>query len=97
MNNIEIVQALMVKLNTLSLTSVKDWETGIAMAQGLLALKKNLEDAEKAKQKAEEARIEELKEQRKKQLEDAAAQGLEVIGGETIRINGDGSTEVLIP
>ena len=55
MNNIELVQALMVKLNTLSLTSVKDWETGIAMAQGLLALKKNLEDAEKAKQKAEEA------------------------------------------
>lgn len=97
MDNIQLVQALMVTLDKLSLRSVTDWEIGVELAKGLIALKRSLEEQEKAKKQQEEKDLEERRAARKKQLQDAQAAGLEVIGGETIRINGDGSSEVVIP
>ena len=94
MNKIELVQAIMADLNRLTLTSVKDWEIGVGLAKALIALKHALEEDAKAK---EEADLKEKRAARQKQLAEAAEKGEEVIGGETIRINADGSTEVLIP
>lgn len=42
MKNIDIVVTLMHDLDTLSLRGVKDWETGVQMAQELIALKRSL-------------------------------------------------------
>lgn len=97
MDNIQLVQALMVTLDKLSLRSVADWEIGVELAKGLIALKRALEEQEKAKKQQEEKDLEERRAARQKQLQDAQAAGLEVIGGETIRINSDGSSEVVIP
>lgn len=97
MDNIQLIQSMMINLNKLTLTSVKDWEIGVTIAQGLIALKHGLEGEAKAKREQEQKQIEEVKAARQKQLQDAQAAGLEVIGGETIRINGDGSSEVVIP
>lgn len=97
MDNIQLVQALMVTLDKLSLRSVTDWEIGVELAKGLIALKRALEEEVKAKEQQEEKDLEKRRAARQKQLQDAQAAGLEVIGGETIRINGDGSSEVVIP
>jgi PIN domain nuclease of toxin-antitoxin system len=97
MDNIQLVQALMVTLDKLSLRSVSDWEIGVELAKGLIALKRALEEQEKAKKQQEEKDLEERRAARQKQLQDAQAAGLEVIGGETIKINSDGSSEVVIP
>lgn len=97
MDNIQLVQALMVTLDKLSLRSVTDWEIGVELAKGLIALKRALEEEAKAKKQQEEKDLEERRAARQKQLQDAQAAGLEVIGGETIRINSDGSSEVVIP
>lgn len=97
MNNIQLVQALMVTLDKLSLRSVSDWEIGVELAKGLIALKRALEEQEKAKKQQEEKDLEERRAARQKQLQDAQAAGHTIVGGETIRINGDGSSEVVIP
>ena len=97
MTSIELVQAIMVDLNKLTLTSVKDWEIGVGIAKALITLKRGLENDEKARQKAQEDLLAEAREKRQQQLQEAAEKGQEVIGGETVRINADGSTEVIIP
>jgi hypothetical protein len=97
MDNIQLVQAIMRDFDKLTLKGVADWEIGVGIAKALISLKQSLEKEQEEQKKAEDERIKELRKQRQKQLADAEAQGLEVVGGETIRINGDGTTEVLIP
>ena len=97
MDNIQLVQAIMHDFDKLTLKGVGDWEIGVGIAKALISLKQSLEKEKEEQKKAEDERIKELRKQRQKQLADAEAQGLEVVGGETIRINGDGTTEVLIP
>ena len=97
MNNIQLVQAIMAELDKLTLKSVRDWEIGVGIAKALLALKKGLEDEQNAREQTEQDLLKEARANRQAQLKAAAENGGDVVGGETIRINGDGSTEVLIP
>ena len=43
MTDVELVKCLMQDLNSLSLTGVQQWETGVRMATGLITLKKDIE------------------------------------------------------
>lgn len=97
MTSIELVQAIMADLNKLSLTSVRDWEIGVGIAKALITLKHGLEDEEKARRKAQEDAIAEARAKRQFEKQAAAEKGEEILGGETIRINSDGSQEVIIP
>lgn len=97
MTSVELVQAIMSDLNKLSLTSVRDWEIGVGIAKALISLKHGLEDEEKARKKAQEAALEEARAKRHAEKQAAAERGEEILGGETIRLNSDGSTEVIIP
>lgn len=96
-DSIGLIQEMMAALNRMTLTGVKDWELGMKIASGLVALKHGLEEEREAKKRAEDEELERKREERKRQLEEAAARGEEILGGETIRLNADGTTEVLIP
>lgn len=59
-------------------------------------LKKMGEDLEKEKEAAAAADLEQRKEARIKQLAEAESRGETVIGGQTVRINEDGTVETVI-
>ena len=97
MNAIELIVSLMRDLDGLTLKSVHDWEIGVRMAQNLISLKHALEDSAKREQESQLAALEEARMKREETLREAAERGEKILGGETIRINADGTQEVLIP
>ena len=97
MDRFQLIQLLMQDLDSLSLKSVCDWETGVRMASSLVTLKKMLQKEEDEKKQERDRRIEELRKERKRELEEAEKNGLTILGGETIEINADGTSEVIVP
>ena len=92
---IELTKRAMVRLDSLHLQGVKDFEAATLLARDLLELKHRLEALEqKAK---DDAALDEKRKARAAQLAEAEANGEEIVGGETVRIHADGSREVLIP
>jgi ubiquitin-protein ligase len=97
MDKFQILQNVFINLKKLSLTDIQQWGYGLEIAQLLLQLQDLLKHEEEAKKKAEEAAIEKAKAEREKHLREAAERGETVIGGQTIRLNADGTQEVIIP
>lgn len=97
MNKLELLKSVFVLLKKLSLTDIQQWGYGLDIARLLLQLQDQLQAEEDEKKKAEQMAIERAKAEREKQLREAAARGDEIIGGQTIRLNADGTQEVLVP
>jgi len=97
MDTLTLIQSLIVDLDSLSVRSVENCATVVGMYQKLAQLKKAEQARVEAKQKAAEAELEQKRAERQKQLAEAAERGETIVGGETIRINADGSQEVVIP
>ena len=97
----ETIQNLWDELSAINLVGPVQWEHGLRIAKGILDIKKELSEEEKrrneAYKEAYNASIEEKRKQREQAKKEAAERGEEIIGGETIRINADGTQEVLIP
>ena len=92
-----MIVAIMRDFDRLSLTGCKDWEIAVGICEKLIVLKRAFEQEKKKKKKAEEARLEEMRKAREAQLKAAEERGEDIVGGETIRFNADGTEEVLIP
>lgn len=97
MDTLTLIQSLIVDLDSLSVKSVENCATVVGMFQKLTQLKKTEQVRIEAKQKAAEAELEQKRAERQKQLAEAAERGETIVGGETIRINADGTQEVVIP
>lgn len=97
MDTLTLIQSLIVDLDSLSVKSVENCVTVVGMFQKLKQMKKVEQDRIEAIRKAEEAEIEKKRAERQKRLAEAAERGETIVGGETIRVNADGSQEVLIP
>ena len=67
-----------------------------ALQQMGQVLKRMGEEVEKEKEAAAAADLEQRKEARAKQLAEAEARGETVVGGQTVRINEDGTMETVI-
>ena len=97
----ETIQNLWDELSVLNLVGPAQWEHGLRIAKGILDIKKELSEEEKmrneAYKEAYNASIEQKRKQREQAKKEAAERGEEIIGGETVRINADGTQEVLIP
>ena len=97
LTNAEMIKSVLSDLNKLSLTGIDQWQTGMNAVKKLVSVQQALQKEQEARDNAYKASIEEAKALREKQLKEAAEQGGDVIGGETIRINPDGTQEVIIP
>jgi len=97
MDTLTLIQSLIVDLDSLSVKSVENCVTVVGMFQKLKQMKKVEQDRIEAIRKAEEAEIEKKRAERQKRLAEAAERGETIVGGETIRVNADGSQEVIIP
>lgn len=97
MKSISEIQTAWTELEGLSLTGIVQWEKGIKIAKSLIEIKRELLEEEKRREEAYNASIEEARKRREQAKKEAAERGEEIVGGETIRINADGTQEVLIP
>lgn len=97
MDTLTLIQSLIVDLDSLSVKGVDNSATVVGMFQKLSQLKKTEQARIEAKRKAEEVKLEQKRAERQKQLAEAKERGDTIVGGETIRINEDGTQEVLIP
>lgn len=97
MTGIEVLRSAIGDVNSLHLTGIQDWHRAIQAIKKMEAVIEGMKMEQEAKQKANDAALEEAKQNRKKQLEEAAKNGEEILGGETIRINADGTQEVIVP
>lgn len=97
MKSINAIQEAWTELEGLSLVGVGQWEKGIKIAKSLIEIKRELLEEEKRREEAYNASIEEARRRREQAKKEAAERGEEIVGGETIRINADGTQEVLIP
>ena len=97
MKSVNAVQEAWTELEGLSLVGIAQWERGIKIAKSLIEIKRELIEEEKRQEEAYQASIEEARKRREQAKKEAAERGEEIIGGETVRINADGTQEVLIP
>lgn len=97
MKSVIEIQNIWDELSALNLTGPAQWEHGLKIARGIIEIKKELQEEEKRREEAYNASIEEARKRREQAKKEAAERGEEIVGGETIRINADGTQEVLIP
>lgn len=97
MKSISEIQTAWTELEGLSLTGIAQWEKGIKIAKSLIEIKRELLEEERRREEAYNVSIEEARKRREQAKKEAAERGEEIVGGETIRINADGTQEVLIP
>lgn len=95
MNQIEMLQSTIDDINALVLQGVVNWKHAFDAIGKLQAVINELKKAEEAKEKAFRASIEEAKRNRERMKQEAAERGEELIGGETIVANSDGSQEII--
>ena len=97
MNILETLKSIVVDLNGLTLQGFANWKHADDAMQKLILVIKDYEDKQTAKEKAYNEALEDAKKRREEMKAEAAKRGEEIIGGETIRFNADGTKEVLIP
>lgn len=97
MNCIELLKSVVVDINGLILQGHANWQKAENAINKLAKIIEDMEKKEQAKEKAYNDALEEAKQRREQMKAEAKARGEEIIGGETIKINADGSREVLIP
>ena len=94
---IDILKSAQDDVNALIIQGVTNWKHAYDAIAKIDAVIKDVEKKEEAKEKAYNASLEDAKKRREQQLKEAAERGEEIEGGETIRLNADGTREVLIP
>ncbi len=97
MNTLETLKSIVVDLNSLTLQGFANWKHADDAMQKLILVIEDLEKEKKEKEKAHNEFLENAKKRREQMKAEAAERGEKIIGGETIRINADGTREVLIP
>lgn len=89
------------QLNQVQVTGMTNVKLMADAGQVLTELRKALSKIEAAineqQKKKEAVQLEQKKAEREQQLKEAADRGETVIGGETIRLNSDGTADILIP
>lgn len=97
MDNIDTLQNVLNTLDKLSLQGFENWRlVGKAAAQ-VAAVMDDLKRQQEAREKAYEESLKEAKARREETLAAAHERGEEILGGQTVRFNADGTQEVLIP
>lgn len=94
---IDILESVKNEINGLLIQGVLNWQHALNAYGKVNAVVENLKKEEREKQREHDIEIQKMKIQREQQLKEAVERGETVIGGETIRINADGSKEVIIP
>lgn len=97
MSDIDMLKGAVEEINALTIQGVVNWRYAVDAVSRINAVIKSLEDRVKAKEEAYKASIEDAKKRREQRLKDAAENGEKIIGGETIKINSDGTQEMLVP
>lgn len=97
MTDIELLKSAIMDIDHLTLSGALNWQKAENAIKKIYAVVQTLEDAKKQQEQDQADALEIARQKRKEQLENAAANGEKVIGGETIRVNADGTQEVLIP
>lgn len=97
MDSIEMLQSAINDINGLILQGIPNWKRALSAVGKINAVIEGLSKEQETKQKAYDAAIEDARKRREEAKAEAARNGEEILGGETIRINADGSQEVLIP
>ena len=95
--NDEMIKSVLDDLNKLSLTGIDQWQRALSACKKLISVREALKKEQEARENAYKASIEDAKAAREQQLKEAQQRGEKVLGGETIRINADGTQEVIIP
>lgn len=95
--SVELLESAIRDIDKLTLTGVMNWNNANSALSKIGSVLDALKKQEEAKEKAYNDAIEDAKQAREKQLADAAARGETVIGGQTVKVNADGTTEVIIP
>ena len=97
MDRIQTLKSIVVDLNSLILQGYANWKHADDAMQKLILVIEDLENEKKEKEKAHNEFLENAKKRREQMKAEAAERGEKIVGGETIRINADGTKEVLIP
>lgn len=95
--NDEMLKSALDDLNRLSLIGIDNWQRVLSACKKIVSVRQALSKEQEARDNAYKASLEEAKARREQQLKEAEARGETVLGGETVRINADGTQEVLIP
>lgn len=100
MTILEACDFVRVELDQLTVPGVENARHLTRAAEMLSALRVKMEEIDKLvkakEQEREAADLARKKEERARQLEEAAARGETVVGGQTVRIGPDGSADVII-
>ena len=95
--NDEMLKSALDDLNRLSLIGIDNWQRVLSACKKIVSVRQALSKEQEARDNAYKASLEEVKARREQQLKEAEERGEKILGGETIRVNADGTQEVLIP
>lgn len=93
LNHREMLNGAIADINQLMLQGALNWSKANSAINRISAVIEGLKKEEEARENAYKASIENAKQMRERKLKN----GESVVGGETIRINADGTQEVLVP
>jgi len=94
---IQMLESIIADISKMSLTGPYNWNCANSALNKLSALIEGEKKSKEAKERAEKAALEEARLNRERIKKIAESNGEEILGGETVRINADGTREVLIP
>jgi len=97
MDDISVLKGAIDDINGLIIQGVVNWKKAVDAIDRISIVIEAIEKKNKAKEEAYRASIEDAKKRREQQKNEAIERGEEIVGGETIHINADGTKEVLIP
>lgn len=96
-DDVGLLESAIADINGLGLQGLANWQRAASAIQKIAAV---IDGRKKERAEQEETRRQEIEEARRAREQakaEAAARGEEIVGGETVQINADGTQEVLIP